>query len=56
MAKTVFVFSDLKRTEYIYYIRMINNNNNEIAFSLNYLIYYLVLRENLLIKNMLKED
>lgn len=57
MAKTIFVFSDLKRTEYIYYIRMINNNNNnEIAFSLNYLIYYLVSRENLLIKNMLKED
>lgn len=56
IAKTIFVFSDLKRTEYIYYIRMINNDNNEIALSLNYLIYYLVSRENLLIKNMLKED
>lgn len=55
IAKTIFVFSDLKRTEYIYYIRMINNDNNEIALSLNYLIYYLVSRENLLIKNMLKE-
>lgn len=35
---------------------MINNDNNEIALSLNYLIYYLVSRENLLIKNMLKEE
>lgn len=30
---------------------MINNDNNEIALSLNYLIYYLVSRENLLLKH-----